>query len=51
MKASVIITDPKKMSQICSQQPTVSQAEMKRSVLAGIRSGSTPRPVNASLRH
>jgi hypothetical protein len=34
MKPSVIITDPKKISQICSQQPRVSRGRAIQSILA-----------------
>ncbi len=45
---AVIITDPKKLFAICSNQPRVSAEQMRKSILAGIRSGHTQSPVKAS---
>lgn len=38
---AVIITDPKKLFAICSNQPRVSREQMRKSILAGIQSGRT----------
>ncbi|GEM_PF-1616371 len=45
---AIIITDPKKLFAICSNQPRVSQEQMRKSILAGIRSGHTQTLVKAS---
>jgi hypothetical protein len=45
---AVIITDPKKLFTICSNQPRVSREQMKKSILAGIQSGHTQTPVRVS---
>jgi hypothetical protein len=45
---AVIITDPKKLRAICSNQPRVSQEQMRKSILAGIRSSHTQSPAKVS---
>lgn len=45
---AVIITDPKKLFVICSNQPRVSREQMRKSILAGIQSGHTRSPAKVS---
>ncbi|MDP1587047.1 MAG: hypothetical protein Q8M07_04860 [Prosthecobacter sp.] len=45
---AVIITDPKKLRAICSNQPRVSQEQMRKSILAGIRPSSSPQLARVS---
>lgn len=45
---AIIITDPKKLFAICSNQPRVSQEQMRKSIMAGIHSGHTQTRVKAS---
>lgn len=45
---AVIITDPKKLFAICSNQPRVSREQMRKSILAGIQSGRTQSPEKVS---
>ena len=45
---AVIITDPKKLFAICSNQPRVSQEQMRKSIMAGIHSGHKQTRAEAS---
>jgi len=45
---SVIITDPKKLFAICSNQPRVSREQMRKSVLAGIHSSRSSQPAKVN---
>ena len=47
-KKSIIETNPKKLAAICSRQPLVSQEEMRRSVVAGVRSAHSQSPVKVN---
>ncbi|MEN3944031.1 hypothetical protein WJU23_22200 [Prosthecobacter sp. SYSU 5D2] len=45
---AVIITDPKKLFAICSNQPRVSREQMRKSVLAGIQSSRSSQPAKVN---
>ncbi|MFN0075364.1 MAG: hypothetical protein ACKVY0_02705 [Prosthecobacter sp.] len=45
---AIIITDPKKLFAICSNQPRVSREQMRKSILAGIHSSRSTPPAKVS---